>query len=132
NDIDDTAQATSVELNVQAGLSTTQAGTVNLNMSGNNLNAGGLRLDEKALGTLNITQASAEALASLNGNPAVTAIAGTATYGAAVPPLPVTPMLPLWTVEHGSALGVTLGDAAEVSAIAEAAAANWLAWGLTA
>lgn len=132
NDIDDTA-GTSVELNVQAGLSTTQAGTVNLNMSGNNLNAGGLTLTENQLGSMNVTQSSSATLSSGNGSPTVTAAGSqaTPTYGAGAPPTPSLPSLPLWTTQVANPDGAGTLTAAQLEPVVDAAIQRWLATGLT-
>jgi hypothetical protein len=132
NDIDDTA-GTSVEVNALAGLSTTQSGTLNLNMSGNNLHAGGLTLTENQLGTLNVTQSSSAVLSSANGSPTITATGSqaTPTYGAATPPTPGLPSLPLWTTQAANPDGIGTLAAAQLAPLVEAAVDRWLATGLT-
>jgi hypothetical protein len=130
NDIQDTATATHAEFDATAGTSTL-AGTVNLNISGNNLNAGGvLLLTENTAGTINVTQASSAAVSTANGGATVT-VTGTPTFGAGTPPLPSTPSLPLWVLGEPSGSGTAALTEDQFLSVVSAAVQRWASAGLS-
>ncbi|MBG9388418.1 hypothetical protein [Caenimonas aquaedulcis] len=131
NDIQDTETSNHVEFDATAGLGATQNGTINLSISGNSFNAGGvIKLTENSIGTLNLTQANAAAVASANGG-ATVAVTGSPSYGQAAPPAASTPSLPLLAHDHfGEGNGGTL-SLDELGPIAAAAVQRWQALPLT-
>jgi uncharacterized repeat protein (TIGR01451 family) len=95
NTLTDT-DGTHVEFDASTGTGAVVGGTINLNISGNTLPAGGvIKLTRNASpGDINVTQASAASVASSNSGATVT-LTGAPDFGQATPALPNSPPLPL-------------------------------------
>jgi len=119
NTLTDTA-GSHIEFEAATGTGGVVGGTINLNISGNILPAAGvgvIRITENAApGDINVTQASAAAVAAANSAATVT-VTGAPDFGQPAPPTPTLPTLPLLFAPGGvealpSAAGPATADIA--------------------